>query len=349
MAVQIIPIYPTRSDIRVERFDRRGLVSLEGEGMLKIKYVRVNKLKTWKDNPRRNDRAIKALSDSIRSFGFNVPILCDQGMQIVAGHARLKAAVKLGMKSVPVIVVQMTDTERRSFAIAENKTSEIADWDTPKLRGILEELHSEDIDIRSLGFSSKEVRALLRHEREEEDACPKVPTKTSTVNGTLFTLGQHRLLCGDSRFKKTFKRLLGNEKVDHVFAGPPCFHQRKFCHWTSYEQHLRDMLRIGKNCYDAMADGAVVVWHVGNGCAARKAHTVHHARTLEKAGFLFLDMLIWKKNSANYGVHRNTHIKQNRYYYPAFQWEALHVYQKKGKMPQMTPDAAQYMLNYQTR
>ena len=175
--------------------------------MLKVRQIPLRQLKAWKDNPRRNEQAVKAVARSTEQFGFNVPILCDQNLRVIAGNARLQAAVQLGMKSVPVIVLKMTKRDCRSFAIAENRTSELADWDIPRLRDILEELRSEDVDIRSLGFSGKELRRLLTDEREKENVSPRVPCRTSTSSGTLFILGKHRLLCGDSRFKKTIKRL----------------------------------------------------------------------------------------------------------------------------------------------
>ena len=129
--------------------------------MLQVQELDIEKLHPWEGNPRLNDQAIDAVAESIRTFGFNVPILCDQNMSIVAGHTRWKAAQKLGMEKVPIIMVEMDDAKRRAFAIADNKTAEIADWDSPKLREVLEELRSEDIDIKSMGFSDEEIEELL--------------------------------------------------------------------------------------------------------------------------------------------------------------------------------------------
>ena len=96
--------------------------------MLKVEEIALTRLHPWDDNPRLNNHAVDAVAKSIRSFGFNVPILCDQNLTIVAGHTRWKAAQKLGMAKVPAIVVEMTDAQRRAFSIADNKTAEIADW-----------------------------------------------------------------------------------------------------------------------------------------------------------------------------------------------------------------------------
>jgi len=95
--------------------------------MLQIKEIESYKLHPWEDNPRLNDHAVDVVAESIRSFGFNVPILCDQNFTIIAGHTRWKSAQKLGLEAVPVIIVEMTDAKRRAFAIADNKTAEIAD------------------------------------------------------------------------------------------------------------------------------------------------------------------------------------------------------------------------------
>ena len=92
--------------------------------MLNIQEIELENLHPWEDNPRLNEHAVGTVAESIRSFGFNVPIICDQNLIIIAGHTRWKAAQKLGMEKVPVIVIEMTDAKRRAFAIADNKTLE---------------------------------------------------------------------------------------------------------------------------------------------------------------------------------------------------------------------------------
>jgi len=317
--------------------------------MLKVQEIELGNLRPWEGNPRVNEHAVDAVAESIRSFGFNVPILCDQNLTIIAGHTRWKAALKLGMEKVPVIVIKMTDAKRRAFAIADNKTAEIADWDFPKLREVLEELRSEDVDIKSLGFSDEEIRRLILDEDDEENVVPEVDT-TSVVTqpGDLYVLGNHRLLCGDSRDKDSVMLLTEGRSIDHVFGGPPYFNQRAYSQWEEYQAYLEDMRQIVQNCRDVLKDGAICVWNIANGCSTHHDHISHHSRLFEETGFRYLDAIIWKKTGANYAIPRNFHILRNSCYYPALEWEALLVYQKPGDMPKMTREGRDYMSRYHT-
>lgn len=317
--------------------------------MLQVQEIQVACLHPWEDNPRLNDHAVDAVAESIRLFGFNVPILCDQNLTIVAGHTRWKAAMKLALSTVPVIVVEMTDTQRRAFAVADNKTAEIADWDFPKLRDILEELRSEDIDIRSLGFSDEELRRLVLKQEVDEDSVPQL-TDTVPVSrpGDLYAMGEHRLLCGDSRDQDSVLLLTEGQTVGHVFGGPPYFNQRAYSQWDEYQAYLLDMRRIIENCFGLLKNGGVCVWNIANGCSTHHDHVSHHSRLFEESGFQYLDTIIWKKTGANYAIPRNFHILRNGCYYPALEWEALLVYQKPGDIPKMTQEGKDYMSRYHT-
>ena len=128
---------------------------------LQIQHVDVGKLTPWARNPRVNEQAVNPVAKSIKQFGFNVPILCNKEYRIIAGHTRWLAAKKLGLRKVPVVQLDLNRRDEAAFAIAENKTGELADWDMPKLKEILDELHSEDLDLRNLGFSHAQLDALL--------------------------------------------------------------------------------------------------------------------------------------------------------------------------------------------
>src|SRR5690606_24655046 len=101
---------------------------------MEIKMIDPNSVIPYENNPRKNDKAVKPLMESIQQFGFNVPITVDKNMVIVTGHTRHKAALKLKLKEVPVIVLDTLDDEKiKAFRLADNKTSEFADWDIQKL------------------------------------------------------------------------------------------------------------------------------------------------------------------------------------------------------------------------
>ena len=133
---------------------------------MEIQQVLIDELKPWDKNPRVNDSAVDAVAKSIQTFGFNVPILYDQHMTIVAGHVRWKAAKKLGLTTVPAIQLSLTCAQREAFAVADNKTAEMADWDYDVLGEILKELPEEGIDLGSLGFSEAELDAILKPDED---------------------------------------------------------------------------------------------------------------------------------------------------------------------------------------
>lgn len=137
---------------------------------MKIEEMRVTDLVPYENNPRKNDGAVDAVAASIREFGFKVPIIIDKDGVIVAGHTRLKAAEKLGMKTVPVIRADdLTDEQVKAFRLADNKTGEIAEWDFEKLKEELNEIQA--IDMEEFGFMVNEIAKMK--EKTEEDGDEK--------------------------------------------------------------------------------------------------------------------------------------------------------------------------------
>ena len=138
----------------------------EKSGM-KIIEMPISKIVPYANNPRDNDGAVDAVAASIREFGFKVPIIVDRDNVIVAGHTRIKAAEKLGLSAVPVIRADdLTEEQVRAFRLADNKTSELAEWDFRKLEQELDGLRQ--IDMEQFGFTSLEeqIEAL---DLDEED------------------------------------------------------------------------------------------------------------------------------------------------------------------------------------
>jgi len=177
-------------------------------------------------NPRKNDHAVDRVAAAIREFGFRVPILAKSDKTIVDGHLRLKAAKKLGLEEVPVLLCDdMTDIQVRAFRLSVNKVSEFADWDAEMLRVELDALGVDGFDLELTGFSLDEIADLQIEEVPEgltdEDAVPEAPDDPVTVEGDVWVLGNHRLMCGDSTSIDAVEKLMDGVYPDLIHTDPP--------------------------------------------------------------------------------------------------------------------------------
>lgn len=121
---------------------------------MEIIQMDIEDLKTYENNPRNNDEAVDKVANSIAEFGFKVPIIVDKHNVIIAGHTRLRASKKLGLQTVPVIQAnELSEEQVMAFRLADNKTSEFAEWDMDKLDLELQALRDFDFDMESMGFS----------------------------------------------------------------------------------------------------------------------------------------------------------------------------------------------------
>ena len=191
------------------------------------KTVSVSSLIPYARNSRtHSDAQVGQIAASIKEFGFLNPIIVDGESGIIAGHGRVLAMQKLGMADVPVIdASHLTDVQRRAYVIADNKLALNADWDSEMLRVELDELGKDGFDIELTGFSLDEIADLQIEEVPEgltdEDALPEAPDEPVTVEGDVWVLGRHRLMCGDSTSIDAVDRLMDGQKADMVFTDPP--------------------------------------------------------------------------------------------------------------------------------
>ena len=190
------------------------------------KIVQVEDLIPYALNSRtHSDEQVAQLAASIREFGFTNPILIDQDSNLIAGHGRLLAARKSKMAQVPAVVVTgLDDRKRRALVIADNKLALNAGWDEEALRVELEDLAGDFGEL--MGFSEDELVDLLRGDEAtegltDEDAVPDAPEVPVTVEGDVWLLGRHRLMCGDSTSIDAVEKLMGGVKVDIIFTDPP--------------------------------------------------------------------------------------------------------------------------------
>ena len=184
---------------------------------MNIKEYPVKDLIPYENNPRNNKEAVEYVANSIKEFGFKVPIVIDKNNVIVAGHTRLLAAEKLGLKTVPCIVADdLTEEQIKAFRLADNKTGEFATWDFEKLDFELNEL--SDFDMEQFGFNFEDEDDDIEI---IEDDVPEIQKETVCKVGDLWNLGGHRLICGDSTDADVIERLMDGEKADMVFTDPP--------------------------------------------------------------------------------------------------------------------------------
>jgi len=194
---------------------------------MKIEQLKVNDLIPFINNSRtHSEEQVGQVAASIREFGFTNPILVDGDNRIIAGHGRLMAARKLGLESVPSIrLTHLSEAQKRAYVIADNKLALNAGWDEELLSLELGELKDIDFDLSLIGFSEDELAGLLVTELEDgltdEDAVPEPPETPTTVEGDVWVLGNHRLMCGDSTSIDAVDKLMNGKKADVVFTDPP--------------------------------------------------------------------------------------------------------------------------------
>lgn len=187
-----------------------------------------------RDNPRKNDIAAKQLAKTILEVGWGAPVLVQKETGLViGGHTRLKAAKELGLKRLPVRLVDVDDRRAKAMALADNRVGELAEWDWAGLASDLSEFGLEEVE--ALGFDSKYLEKLADKvdgfgplESDGDPEAGEPPLNPVTKPGDLWQLGDHYLLCGDSRDEESVAKLVGNRQVNVAFTSPPYASQRDY-------------------------------------------------------------------------------------------------------------------------
>jgi DNA modification methylase len=287
---------------------------MPGGQSLTIQYRQVTDLIPYARNSRTHtDEQVAQIAGSIREFGWTNPVLIDGDAGIIAGHGRVLAAQRLGLKEVPTIQLDhMTEAQRRAYVIADNKLALNAGWDNALLKIELGELQGLEFDLSLMGFDQAELEALLAPAATEgltdPDETPEPPAQPVTVLGDVWLLGAHRIVCGDSTTVEAVDACLNGVKPHLMVTDPP--------YGVEYDADWRNKaLRadgsavggraIGKVENDDKADWSeawalfpgdvAYVWHAG-----LFASTV--ATSLETAGFKLRSQIIWKKS--NFAIGR---------------------------------------------
>jgi len=193
----------------------------------KVERRKVSELVPYARNSRTHSpEQVSQIAASIGEWGWTMPILVDEAGGIIAGHGRIMAAQKLGLDDVPCMTATgWSEAKRRAYVIADNKLALNAGWDDEMLSVELSELGGLDFDLSLTGFDDDELSALLADAVAEgltdEDAVPEAPKQPVTVEGDVWLLGRHRLMCGDSTSIDAVDKLMDGAKADMVFTDPP--------------------------------------------------------------------------------------------------------------------------------
>ena len=264
-----------------------------------------DKLIDYARNPRKNDHAVDRVSAAIKEFGFRVPIIAKSDGLVVDGHLRLKAAKKLGLETVPVLLADdLSPAQSKAFRLSVNKMAELAEWDDEMLAVELSDLKDMGFDLDLTGFSTDEIEALLAPVGTEgltdEDAVPAVPEAPVTVLGDVWLLGKHRVMCGDSTSIDAVEKLMAGGGADMLLTDPPynvayegATKQKLTIQNDSmgdgeFRQFLRDAFVTAET---AMKNGAVFyIWH-------SDSEGYNFRGACQDAGLKVRQCLIWKKSS----------------------------------------------------
>jgi DNA modification methylase len=169
---------------------------------------------------------LEAIKGSLARFGQQKPIVVGKGNVVIAGNGTLEAARSLGWDKIDVVRTELVGPEATAFAITDNRTGELAEWDAGVLSETLKALKDIDFDLGAIGFDADDLAKLIATPEggtaglTDPDEVPE-NVETRCKPGDLWTLGKHRLLCGDSTNVQHVERLMGGEKADMVFTDPP--------------------------------------------------------------------------------------------------------------------------------
>lgn len=260
----------------------------------------VSKLVPYSRNPRKNDQAIERMAASINEFGFKIPILARSGGEIVDGHLRLKAAQKLELQEVPVILCdEWSEAQVKAFRLLVNRSATWADWDQELLTLETSELDTLDFDLSLTGFEPTEIdECPFGQEKEDfqQQDIPPLLQEAITQLGDLWICGEHRVVCGDATSAGAVAALFESATPALLVTDPP--------YGVNYDPNGREDAGLGRQrqtgtvrndqqvdwsaAYRLFAGNVAYVWHAG-------VHASEVAANLESAGFRIRSQIIWAK------------------------------------------------------
>ena len=269
-----------------------------------MQLVDINKLVPYVNNARTHSpEQITKLRSSLREFGFINPVLIDREFNVLAGHGRLAAAKEEGIKEVPCVFVEhLSEAQKKAYILADNKLALDAGWDDSLLKVEMESLQEMGFDIGMTGFDEMEIANLFETDTEGEednfDVDAELEKPCFSKTGDVWHIGRHTVICGDSTEPETYKRLLGDTKVNLVCTDAPYFVNLQNKSGRIANDNLDDkaayefLMKAFTNFKNAMAKDASIYEFY----ATMKTRVFYDA--FEDAGFKVGAGLIWKKPRA---------------------------------------------------
>jgi DNA modification methylase len=276
----------------------RSLNSI-GEENMQIETWPITRLVPYGRNLRKNDHAVDKMVASIQEFGFKIPILARGSGEVVDGHLRLKAAQKLGMTELPVVLCdEWTEAQVKAFRLSVNRSASWAEWDGKLVALELGELKTIKFDLAQTGFHIAEIDQFLFRPKDDtpEGVVPESSAKAISRSGDLWLCGSHRVLCGDSTSAEAVTRLTAAGAPVLMVTDPP--------YGVEYDPVWREHAGLGIQrqtgtvandhqvdwaaAYKLFPGDVAYVWHAG-------VHAAEVARGLEASGFRIRCQIIWAK------------------------------------------------------
>lgn len=272
---------------------------------MNIQKINILKLKPSEYNPRKDlqpeDEEYIKIKNSILEFGYVAPVIINADMTVIGGHQRLKVLKELGYEEIQCIVVDLDKNKEKALNLALNKIS--GEWDNDKLEAILAELKETDIDINVTGFSNDEIDDILKDvigskedEFDIEEALDEIEDPI-TKTGDIWTLGKHRLMCGDSTHKEDVKRLMNNQEADMLLTDPPYNVDYEGVAGKIENDNMSEtefynfLLDSFKNMFEvAKCGSSIYVFHADT-------EGLNFRNAFKSVGFKLAECLVWVKNT----------------------------------------------------
>lgn len=307
---------------------------------METKTKKISELKKSEYNPRSIDKKnFENLKKSLKEFGWLSPLVVNMFLGreniLISGHQRIKAAEELGMTEVPIVEVKLDEAKEKALNLALNKIG--GEFEEEKLIEVIEQINNQNEDILGLtGFNTEEINYLLGlRDREKEDIFAmsqedefNQDNKHGIKLGDIVKLDNHTIICGDSTKPETWRKLLGENKIDLIVTSPPYnldIQYGKYRDNKKYREYI-DMIRsVFLNAKDFMNRGRFLAINIGREWGPINM-PARYDQIMEEVGYVFFRNIYWKKPA---GSARGTITIRNpfpRYYVPKVQTEIIQLY-----------------------